>query len=229
LLKASSYIERFGTIAIRNTLLNVSNANRELTMKSNKLAGTVFVAVLSVGTVAVIAGQTLSPSAQTQQPTAVAPQDHEAKEKLKDDTFIAQAALNGMAEVEISKLAAAKATNPKLKKYATAAVKDQTANNLKLKQIAAQNRLDIPEKLQPQFVKMINELNSLSGAEFDKNYINLMKKSQDTTVALFDNAAGEPTLNVELRVFANQTLPALRSRQKNTHTLIETNDQLSLR
>jgi hypothetical protein len=56
-----------------------------------------------------------------------------------------------------------------------------------------------------------------------------MKKSQDTTVALFDNAAGEPTLNVELRVFANQTLPALRSRQKNTHTLIETNDQLSLR
>lgn len=199
-------------------------------MKSKKLTGSALTAAfLSVFAFAVVAEISTKQAAPAQKPTVTAPHDNQAKEKLKDDTFIEQAALNGMAEVEISKLAAAKATNQKVKKYATASLKDQSANNIKLKQVAAQTRQDIPEKLDPNYVRMINELKSLSGAEFDKAYINLMKKNQDTTVALFDNAAGEPTLSVDLRVFANQALPAMRARQENIHALIESTDQLTQR
>jgi putative membrane protein len=200
-------------------------------MKPKKLTGPVFAGIFCAGlssvcTFAVAADAAAAKVAPVQhqqaaaQKSAVAaPQDNPAKEKLKDNTFVAQAAISGMAEVEISKLAASKASDQKLRKYATATVKDQSANNIKLWQLAAQNRLDLPRQLDKENAGLINNLKSLSGAEFDKAYINSMKKTQDTKVALFDNAAGEPTLNVELRVFANQTLPALRTRQENTHAL----------
>jgi len=206
-------------------------------MKTKKLTGSIFVALLSVSSLAVVAesvpGANSPASAQqsaTQKSATIpTPPDSQAKEKLKDNTFVAQAAQNGLTEVEISKIAATKATDQKLKKYATATVKDQSANNMKLIQVATQNRIDLPKKLDEDNAQMVKQLNGLSGAEFDKAYINLMKKSQDTKVALFDNAAGEPTLNVELRVFANQTLPAIRVRQKNTHSLLPDSNKLSQR
>jgi len=201
-------------------------------MKTKKLTGTVFVALLSASSLVAIAGTapTANSPASTQKAAPIAtPQDNPAKEKLKDNTFVAQAAQSGLTEVEISKLAAAKATDQKLKKYATATIKDQSANNMKLIQVATQNRIDLPKKLDDDNANMVKQLNGLSGAEFDKAYINLMKKSQDTKVALFDNAAAEPTLNVELRVFANQTLPAIRARQQNTHSLLPDSNKLSQR
>jgi putative membrane protein len=203
-------------------------------MKPKIAVGTVVaVAFLSIFTFAVMnkmsSGHKQAPEqaqqAQTQpiqNPAAAQPQDNQAKEKLRDNTFIEQAALTGMAEIEISKLAISKTENPKLKKYATAMVKEQADSNVKLQQVAAENRLTLPEQLDARYLGVISELEGLSGEEFDKAFINIMKKSQDTTVALFDNAAGEPTLDVDLRVFANQELPALRTKQKNTHALIET-------
>lgn len=167
--------------------------------------------------------------AAQQKPTNTIPQDNEVKEKLRDGTFVEQAALSGMAEVELSRLAISKSQNPKMKKFAEATLKEQTASHAKLKQVADQGRLELPEKLNAGYASIIGELKSLSGAEFDKAYINIMKKNQDTTVALFDNAAGEPTLSVDLRVFANQTLPSLRARQESTHTLIDSTETLSQR
>lgn len=195
-------------------------------MKSKKIVGSLLslaiLSVLAVFVVAEILPDTATPDT-LQKPTATAPQDNQVKEKLRDNTFVEQATLSGLAEVEFSKLAISKSDNQKLKRYASVVLKDQTESNAKLQQVAAQSRIDTPDKLNPEYIKIINELKSLSGEEFDRAIINILKKNQDTTVALYDNAAGEPTLRVDLRVFANQSLPSLREEQQNTHALMSTN------
>jgi putative membrane protein len=195
-------------------------------MKSKKITGSLlslaFLSVFAVFVVAEISPDKAAPST-LQKPTATGPQDNQVKEKLKDNTFVEQATLSGLAEVEFSKLVISKSENQKLKRYASVVLKEQAESNAKLQQVATQSRIDTPEKLNPEYLKIINELKSLSGEEFDRAIINILKKNQDTTVALYDNAAGEPTLSVDLRVFANQSLPSLREEQQNTHALIQTN------
>lgn len=203
-------------------------------MTSKKLAASLFtvlgLSAFAIVGIAEISDQNKGEAQSAQEkPIDTLPHDNQVKEKLRDDTFVEQAALSGMAEVELSKLAISKTQNQKLKNFATATLKEQTAANAKLQQVAGQSRLELPVKLNAAYLSVINELKALSGAQFDKAFINIMKKNQDTVVALFDNAAGEPTLNVDLRVFANQALPVLRARQESTHTLIDSSDKLSQR
>jgi putative membrane protein len=172
-------------------------------------------ASLSISAIAVQPAASPGPS----KPSEIPPHDNSVKEKLTNASFVAKAATGGMTEVEISKIAAEKSTNKKIKKFANSMVKDHETANTKLKEIATANRLDIPARLDPAHQKMVDELKSLSGAQLDQTYVNLMKKDHDTTVALFDNAAGEPTLLPELRVFANKALPTLREHQKHAHAL----------
>ncbi|MDB6060798.1 MAG: outer membrane protein [Verrucomicrobiaceae bacterium] len=188
------------------------------------------VLALSTLTAAGIAVAQSAPTAPAQKTlTQTLPQDSTVKEKLTDSTFVEKAAAGSLAEIEISKLAATKSTNVKIKKFAAQMVKDHEAAGAKLKQIATTNRLDIPTKTDAAHKKLIDELQGLSEPQFDQSYVDLMKKDHDTTVALFDNAAGEPTLNAELRVFANQSLPTLRAHQKHAHALTETGDKKASR
>lgn len=153
-------------------------------------------------------------------PVKALPQDSRAKSRLTDAEFVNKAALAGMAEVEISKLAETRSTNKKIKKFAAKMVKDHSAANARLKEVADKNRLDLPGGLDAVRRKVVADLQGLSGEAFDRAYVDVMKKDHDSAVGLFDNAAGEPTLNAELRVFANKELPTLRAHQKQAHALI---------
>lgn len=164
----------------------------------------------------------VGPSSE-KKPTQVGPLDSGSKVQLTDQSFVEKAALGGLGEVEVSKLAVEKTTNKKIKKFASTMITDHEKSNIKLKQIATTNRLSLPAGLTSDQQKLLAELKALSGENFDRAYVDIMKKDHDTTVGLFDNAAGEAKLNPELRVFANQALPALRGHQKTAHALIDMN------
>ena len=155
-------------------------------------------------------------------PSDMGPHDSSAKEKLTDASFVQKVAAGSMAEVELSKIAASKSSNAKIKQFAAMMVKDHEATNKKLKQIATGKNLAVPATLGSDQQKMLGELRSLSGDEFDRTYVDIMKKDHDTTVGLFDNAAGESALDPALRAFATETLPTLREHQKRAHGLVET-------
>ena len=153
-------------------------------------------------------------------PSVVAPADSSNKETLTDSSFVEKAALSNLRGIELSKLALAKSQNKKLKNFAQNVVKNSSASMAKLKEVASPYRLEVPRKLDAEHQQMVTELQQLSGQKFDETYADLIKKSQDTSVGLFDNAAGQPTLNAELRVFANTQLPTLRKDQKRAHALV---------
>ncbi|HEY3699143.1 MAG TPA: DUF4142 domain-containing protein [Spongiibacteraceae bacterium] len=173
--------------------------------------------------ISIATGPDANAGAQTSAtPSTVVPQDSSVKEKLTDNSFVEKAALSNMKELELSKLALEKSQNQKVKKFAQTIVKNSSAAIAQLKTVAAPYRLEVPQQLNAEHRQMVTEMQQLSGAKFDETYADLMKKGEDTTVGLFDNAAGEATLNAELRVFAHNQLPVLRQNQKLAHALITT-------
>ena len=123
--------------------------------------------------------------------------------------FATKAAMGGMTEVALSKVAEEKATNPELKAFATMMVTDHNAANAKLRAIAETKKIELPAKLDAKHQAMVDKLSSLSGAAFDKAYAADMVTDHEKTVALFKNAK-ENVTDTELKSFATTTLPIIQ-------------------
>lgn len=137
-----------------------------------------------------------------------------AKETLnqEDKTFIKEAALGGMAEVELSKIAQ-KSTNAGVKSFADRMVQDHTAANSQLTAVAKSLGVEVPAALDSEHQRMRDKLQTLHGKAFDEQYMRDMVADHDKAVKLFkqEQRSGH---NDELKQFAQKTLPTLEQHQK---------------
>jgi putative membrane protein len=124
------------------------------------------------------------------------------------DDFMKSAAEGGMAEVELGKLAATKAQNPEVKKFAQMMVTDHTKANAELKALAAKKNVALPADMGSHKSAM-DDLNGLSGAEFDKEYVDSMVDDHEDTVAAFQKQA-DNSADADVKAFAAKTLPTLK-------------------
>jgi len=127
--------------------------------------------------------------------------------------FWKKAAEGGMAEVEFSKLAFNKAQNADVKKYAQMMITDHTKAGDELKSLAAKKGISLPENLDADHKVTLEKLKELTGADFDKAYVEAMVKDHDAAVELFKTQANSGT-DSELKSFAAKTLPTLESHHK---------------
>jgi putative membrane protein len=132
--------------------------------------------------------------------------------KPTEEDFWNKAAEAGMAEVELGKLAQSKAQNADVKKFAQKMVADHTKANDELKALAAKFKITLPAELNSTHKSVMDKLNSLSGADFDKAYVDAMVKDHDDAVSLFQTEA-DGGATEELKAFAAKTLPTLKSHQ----------------
>ena len=100
-------------------------------------------AILGILLAPPLAAQTGRPCAAGGQAETTAPKDILDKQ---DDTFIKQAAAGGMAEVELSKIAE-KSENAEIKLFAEQMVRDHTAANVELTDIATALCVEVPKPL----------------------------------------------------------------------------------
>lgn len=182
------------------------------------------VVTIAVAITAAISGAVISTTGHAgpndpKLPSIVTPTDASVKEKLTDATFMEKAVQSNLESAAISKIALEKSSNPKLKKFAQKIVDNSAQTMTRLRTVATENRMTVPTQLSGDPKSMINQMQQLNGADFDQAYADVIQKMQDSTVALYDNASGEGTLNVNLRVFANKELPELRKNQKLAHAL----------
>ncbi len=128
------------------------------------------------------------------------------------DNFWANAAQGGMAEVELSKLAVQKSQNADIKKFANMMISDHGKANDELKTLAAKKNVKLPTEMSSSQKSTMDDLSKLSGAEFDKRYVEAMVDDHETTVDLFeDNSTNS---DVDIKAFASKTLPTLQSHLK---------------
>jgi len=126
-----------------------------------------------------------------------------------DRTFIKEAAIGGLYEVQAGQVAAQKATSADVKQMAQHIVKDHTQANDKLKSIAQTKGAEVPTELDAKHQKKLEHLNKLSGAEFDREYSKMMVSDHKEDIKKFQKEADGGT-DGDLKQFASSTLPALK-------------------
>jgi putative membrane protein len=130
-----------------------------------------------------------------------------------DKTFVMKAAQGGLAEVQLGQLAADKGQSDQVKKFGQKMVDDHTKANDQLKSIAQQKGVQIPTDLDAKDKALKDKLSGLSGAQFDKMYMQHMVQDHKKDVAEFQKEANSGK-DQDVKNFAQQTLPTLQEHLK---------------
>jgi len=129
-----------------------------------------------------------------------------------DAKFLKGARSGGQFEIQSSKLAAQRATDPEVKQFAQRMIEDHTKVGSELEQIAHDaNRSSA--QLDPVHSAMLNKLSSEQGKEFDECYIGMQVLAHEEAIMCFLKEAKKGE-NAQLRAFAEKNLPALREHQQ---------------
>ena len=127
-----------------------------------------------------------------------------------DSEFAVNAANGGMSEVELSKLAATKATNAKVKEFANMMTKDHMTANEELMALAKTKNITLPTTVGADEQKVMGDLQKKSGTDFDKAYVDQMVSDHKKTVDLFEKATTDAK-DADIKSFAVKTLPTLKN------------------
>jgi putative membrane protein len=135
-----------------------------------------------------------------------------------DEAFVIQAAQDGMAEVQLGKLAQQNASRVAVKEFGQRMVADHSKAGDELKAIAKKVGINPPstpsDKQQAEFKKLA----ALKGEKFNEEYAKHMVHDHETAVSLFQKQAKHGD-SQELRQFATKTLPVLEEHLKMARAL----------
>jgi putative membrane protein len=155
----------------------------------------------------------LPAGAQTSQSMAKPNAAKTAKAAGSDQTFVMKAARGGLAEVELGKLAEDKATNDQVKQFGKQMVDDHGKANDELKSLAQSKNITLPTDLSMQDKALRDRLSKLSGAAFDRAYMQAMLKDHREDVNEF-RTESRSGADPEVKQWAAKTLPTLESHLK---------------
>jgi putative membrane protein len=125
-----------------------------------------------------------------------------------DQAFVKEAAIGGMAEVDLGQLASTKATNDKVKAFAQRMVMDHGKANDELKTLASSKNMSVPAMVDAKHKATHDRLDKLSGTAFDRAYVADMLADHRKDAAAFKREATSATDN-DVKQFAAKTLPTL--------------------
>nr|WP_298726223.1 DUF4142 domain-containing protein [uncultured Steroidobacter sp.] len=132
-------------------------------------------------------------------------------DKISAKEFVKKAGEAGVAEVEMGKLGAQKATDADVKAYAQQMVTDHTKANKELMAAAKAKGLEVPTEPGLMHKGVMEKYKHESAdSDFNRDYMQRMVKDHEQVVQLFQTAANDTTLDPELRAFAKKTLPTLQ-------------------
>jgi putative membrane protein len=132
--------------------------------------------------------------------------------KLTDSSFVKQAALDGMTEVELANVANEKSSSPEVKTFAARMIQDHEKANSDLAALAATQKIKLPTKLDVKHKALVDMMKVRTGAGFDAAYAKHMSDDHGKAVELFTKESRSQ--NAELAAFARKTLPTLEEHKR---------------
>jgi putative membrane protein len=156
-----------------------------------------------------VTGGGAAPSAQPGTGTRNTPTSQDDKLARGDRKFIEDAAASGMFEVQVSKLAAAQATDPAVRNYAQMLVEHHSAANNALVQIANARRVELPPGPPRAMRNDMEKLAKKTGEDFDREYVREVGiKAHEKDIKMFEKASKD-VKDPQLKAWVDQTLPTL--------------------
>ncbi|MES2355869.1 MAG: DUF4142 domain-containing protein [Pseudomonadota bacterium] len=145
--------------------------------------------------------------------------------KHRDKKFIEEAAHNGLAEVELGKLAATKASSDDVKKFAQQMVDDHTKANAELQQVAQSKGVTLPTTPDASHQRTLKKMQDLSGPDFDKRYLSEAGvKDHRANQKLFKDQATKGQ-DPDLKAFAQKTLPVITHHLQMAQNMADTHNK----
>jgi len=134
-------------------------------------------------------------------------------EQPTDRTFDAKAAQGGLAEVQLGNLAIERGMNQRVKDFGRRMVNDHTKINNELQSVATSQGVTLPTTVDAADQAEMTHLSSLSGAAFDRAYMEYMVNVHKQDIAGFEHEANHGN-DPQMRAFASKTLPILNEHLK---------------
>jgi putative membrane protein len=204
--------------------------NKEGLMSKNTFSGAVLVfgmcALLAlVLTAAGAAGAQNSNSSATGNMNSSGKMSHGAGRMAADHKFAMEAAMGGLMEVELGRLAAQKGASDEVRQFGQRMVDDHSKANEELMRVASSKGLTAPPALDAKHQAEMQKLSALSGEKFDKEYVKMMVKDHKKDVGEFQKEANGG-MDADIKAFAASTLPTLR---EHLQMIQRINDKMALR
>jgi putative membrane protein len=143
-----------------------------------------------------------------------------------DRQFAMEAAMGGMTEVELGRLASERGTSAAVKQFGQRMVDDHSRANSELMQLIGGKGVQLPTALDAKHRAMVDKMARLSGAAFDRAYAKDMVKDHNKDVTLFQREAGRGA-DADLKDFARKTLPTLQEHLSMARALPSGNGNVS--
>ena len=127
----------------------------------------------------------------------------------QDHNFIMDAAMGGMMEVELGRVAAEKGMSEAVKKFGQRMVDDHSKANSELMSLASSKGITLPTELDAKHRAEVTKFSAMSGAELDREYTKMMVSDHRKDVSEFEKESTRGT-DADLKAFASKTLPTLQ-------------------
>jgi putative membrane protein len=168
---------------------------------------------VSIGLAFLVAAGAAPAQGTSPSPTSNMKPGASASVPAADKAFAEKAAVGGMAEVRMGKMAQQKGSSDQVKQFGGRMVDDHSKANDELKQIASAKGIALPTDLDAKHKAKMDKMEKLSGAQFDRAYMDDMVADHKQDVAEFKKQANSGK-DSELKAFAAKTLPTLEDHLK---------------
>lgn len=127
----------------------------------------------------------------------------------RTNEFVQTVASSGMMEVELGRMAAEKGTSQEVKNFGQQMVQDHSNANQQLQSVVQGMQMSVPQTMMDKHQQIVNDLQGLSGNDFDRKYIDMMVDAHMQDIQKFKDAQGNVS-NQQLNNWINNTLPVLQ-------------------
>jgi putative membrane protein len=160
---------------------------------------------------------TTSPPSQATPKTMNAPSPAmpggKAQLSAADRNFVTEAAIGGMTEVDLGKLAQQNSQDQQVQQFGAKMVQDHGAANDQLTKIATDKGVTLPQQLDRKGQALHDRLAKLQGVAFDRAYMADMIKDHNADMTLFRHEA-QSAKDPDVKQFAQQTLATIQEHDK---------------
>jgi predicted outer membrane protein len=127
-----------------------------------------------------------------------------------EPSFLYKAYQDGKAEIQLAHLALMQASNEQVKAFAQQMITDHTTANAQIIQLAQQNNLALPNEMSPEQLRSFVSLMGKSGADFDREYMDVNIEDHRKAIAGTTEQAQNAT-DAGIKAFAQKVLPTLNA------------------
>lgn len=143
---------------------------------------------------------------------ALLPAGLSAQEGEMDQKFVDMAINSNRFEIAIGGQATKKSSNIAIKQFAEMLVEDHTKVLNELEAMASAKNLSLPDQLEENHSSILKSLAVLSGQDYDNAFKEIMVKTHEEAIALFELASKDDGVrDNELRSWAKEKTPSLKS------------------